>query len=200
MTGAFDLKSRVTAQVKEDTLLQSFEGNLEMAAKEGRIYEDPAIEKVFAYLSGTKTLKGRLPKYREEGLPYDTISARAHLQDGKLVLEEGVFDGPSMHIAAQGEMSLGDRKIDVRVVVSPLRTVDAVVSKIPLVNRILAGTLISVPVRIRGDLDNPTVTPLSPSMVGAGLMGIVKRTIKLPFELIQPVIPAEEEEQAATPE
>jgi hypothetical protein len=194
MTGAFDLKSRVTAQVKEDTLLQSFEGNLEMAAKEGRIYEDPAIEKVFAYLSGTKALKGRLPKYREEGLPYDTISAKANLKDGKLLLEEGVFNGPSMHIAAQGEMTLGDRKIDVRVVVSPLRTVDKIVSKIPLVNRILAGTLISVPVRIKGDLKNPKVIPLSPSMVGAELLGIVKRTLTLPCDLIQPTTPAEEEE------
>ena len=109
-------------------MLQSLEGNLDMVAKEGLIYEDPAIEKVFAYLSGTKALKGKLPEYREEGLPYDTISAKANLQNGKLVLEEGVFDGPTMHIAAQGEIDLRDRKVDVGVVVSPLRNVDAIVS------------------------------------------------------------------------
>jgi hypothetical protein len=197
MTGNFNLRGKVTAEGKEEALLQSLEGNLEMAAKEGLIFEDPAIEKIFAYLSGTKSLKGKLPKYREEGLPYDTISAKANLQNGRLVFEEGIFDGPTMHIAAQGEIDLRERKVDVRIVVSPLRTVDSVVSKIPLVNRILAGTLISVPIRVRGDLGNPTVTPLSPSMVGAGLLGIVKRTLTLPFDLVG-ATSSEEEEQADT--
>jgi hypothetical protein len=197
MTGAFDLNSRVTARGKEETLLQSLEGNLDMVAKEGLIYDDPTIERIFAYLSGTKALKGKLPEYREEGLPYDTISAKANLKDGKLIIEEGIFDGPTMHIAAQGKIDLRDRKVDVRIVASPLRTVDSVVSKIPLVNRILAGTLISVPIRVRGDLGNPTVTPLSPSMVGAGLLGIVKRTLTLPFDLVG-ATSSKEEEQSVT--
>ena len=93
-------------------------------------------------------------------------------------------------------MNLEDRTVDVRIVASPLRTVDTIVSKIPLVGRILGGTLISVPIRVRGDLGNPTVTPLSPSMVGAGLLGIVKNTLKLPFDLVEATRP--EEEEAAT--
>jgi hypothetical protein len=205
MTGDFDLKSRVAARGKEEALLQALEGNLEMVAKEGRLYEDPMIGKAFAYLKATKAFKGRLPEMKEEGVPFDTITTKAEFQDGKLLLNSWVLDGPSVYIAAQGEMDLRDRTVDVRVVVAPLRRVDSVVSKIPLVNRILAGTLVSVPIRIRGDLANPRVIPLSPAMVGSSLLGIVKNTLTLPFELIpatipaeeeQPTIPGEEEEQA----
>ncbi|HUV77924.1 MAG TPA: hypothetical protein VMW06_07690, partial [Desulfobacterales bacterium] len=48
-------------------------------------------------------------------------------------------------------------------------------------------SLISIPVRIEGDLNNPRVTPISPTAVGSGLLGIMKRTLRLPVKMIEPV-------------
>jgi hypothetical protein len=56
-----------------------------------------------------------------------------------------------------------------------------------LVRYVLAGRLVAIPVRITGDLDNPDVTPFSPTAVGAGLLDTVKRIFHLPLKLIQPL-------------
>jgi hypothetical protein len=63
------------------------------------------------------------------------------------------------------------------------------------VNYILGGTLVSIPVRATGDLKNPTVTLLSPSAVGSGLLDIMKRTVELPVKIIHPTAPVDEQSQ-----
>jgi hypothetical protein len=70
-----------------------------------------------------------------------------------------------------------------------------VVSKIPLVNYVLKGTLISIPLRITGKLDDPRIIILSPTAVGKGMLGIMKRTLLLPVKIIEPVIPLNQEEE-----
>jgi hypothetical protein len=70
--------------------------------------------------------------------------------------------------------------------VAPLKTVDSVVKKIPIVGGILGGTLVSIPVRATGDLTDPKVSALSASGVGSELLGIMKRAFKLPFKVIEP--------------
>ena len=98
------------------------------------------------------------------------------------------MDAPSMGIVATGEVDLIRREGDLKVLVSPLGTVDAVVRKIPGVRYIHAGTLVTIPVAVRGDLGDPKVTPLDPAAVGVELLGIVERTLKLPAHLISPIL------------
>ena len=61
---------------------------------------------------------------------------------------------------------------------------------------VLGGTLISVPMKVKGDLKNPTVIPLSPSAVGSRLLGIMKRALQVQQKVIEPVLPKKEEELA----
>jgi len=96
------------------------------------------------------------------------------VKDGKFLLVEGTMDAPSMGIAATGEIDLLRREEDLKVLVSPFGTVDAVVRKIPVVGYILGGTLVSIPVAVRGDLSDPKVTPLEAAAVGKGLLGSSK--------------------------
>ena len=78
---------------------------------------------------------------------------------------------------------------NLKVLVSPLGTVDAVVRKIPILRYILAGTLVTIPVAVRGDISDPKVTPLEPAAVGEELLGIVERTLKVPARIISPILP-----------
>jgi len=48
---------------------------------------------------------------------------------------------------------------------------------------------VSIPVAVRGDIDDPKVTPLEPAAVGKGLLGIVERTFKAPAHIISPILP-----------
>jgi len=61
------------------------------------------------------------------------------------------------------------------------------VRKIPVLGYILGGNLVSIPVRISGNMKDPQVTFLSPSAIGSEVLGIAKRTLKLPITLAEPV-------------
>ena len=116
---------------------------------------------------------------------------------GKTVIKEAIFEGPTVEMAARGEIDSIGRTIDLTVLVAPFRTVDYFVSKIPLVSYVLSGTLISMPVKVTGDWDSPKVEPLSPSAVSSELLGIMGRTLELPFRLIDPFLLRKKESQDA---
>jgi hypothetical protein len=95
-----------------------------------------------------------------------------------------------MKIFSEGDVDLMDKELDLRVAVAPLKTVDFVVNKIPLVSYILGGSLVSITMSIKGDWADPTVSPLSTaSAIGSGLLGIIERTVKLPVKLVEPLAP-----------
>jgi hypothetical protein len=119
---------------------------------------------------------------------YKSLRAKGELQSGKLTIKELVLDASAMQVASQGEIDLVNERIDLALVVAPLKTVDWIVKRIPVVDNILEGTLISIPIRIQGDLKDPRMIPLAPSQIESGLMGIIKRTLKLPFKVVQPIV------------
>jgi hypothetical protein len=76
----------------------------------------------------------------------------------------------------------------VNLLVAPFRTINDIISHIPIVNRIAGRTLISIPVQISGNLDDPNIIPLAPSAVGEEIKGIMKGTLTLPFKIVEPIV------------
>jgi len=200
ITGLFDLLGNVKAKGKEDRLLESLNGNLEFTAREGLIRRHVPLQRVFAYLNVTKSLSRQLPDMTKDEFVYNSITAKGTLRDGKLILSEGIIDSPSMEIIYQGYVDYIRNEMDLMILVAPFKTVDWVVKKIPLVRRVLQGTLIAVPVEVTGDLADPKVSPMSPSAIGSSLLDILKRTVELPIDVINAdepgaeLIPVEPEE------
>jgi hypothetical protein len=195
-SGHFDLQSKVTAQGTGEDIVRSSQGNIVFQAEDGRIYhhdEFGVLGKVFTRLSVADMFKGKLPDMKTEGFPYKSLRIKAKLEGGKLRLEEGYLNGEGMQIFCAGDVDLVDEKLDLEVAVAPLKTVDTVVSHIPLVGRILGGTLVSVPVKVTGDWSNPEVDAMPASSVGKGLLGIIKRTVETPVAVVQPLVPEEEQ-------
>ena len=197
VTGNFGLKGEIRAQGKGEELVNSIEGNLELVISDGRVYQHVPMQRLFAYLNVLGIIKGELSEMTKEGFAYKSITAKIDIQNGKIILNEGIIDGLSMGIAVQGHFDLHDKKVDLTVLVSPIKTLDSFIKKIPLIRRITGGTLISVAVKVQGDLTDPKFTPLPPSAVGAGLLGMMKRTVELPFEVIEPLLPKGEEKAVA---
>ncbi len=195
MTGNFEFKGDITAQGKSKELVESLRGDLEFNASDGHIRREVRLARVLGFLNLTEVLTGRLPDMGKEGLAYDLIQVRGILENGKLMVKEAALNGKTLEIAAQGEIDLINQNLDLTVLVAPQKTVDRVVKRIPGVRYILGGTLISYPVRVRGDLKNPNVSALSASAVGSELFGILKRTVKLPIKVVQPILPGREKEE-----
>jgi hypothetical protein len=189
VTGKFDLSGHVEGRFKEPPLSKGLSGELTFRARDGRIYRYELLSKIFAFLNLTELLRGKLPDMGKEGFAYNSMHAKVDLLNGKLVIKEAIIDGKSMEIGCEGEVDLPRNQLDLRVLVAPLKTVDFIIKHIPGLNYVLGGTLVSFPVRVSGDLADPTITPLSPSAVGLGLLGIMERTFMLPIKIIEPVLP-----------
>ena len=192
VTGNVDFRGKLSGRGKPEEIFQALRGDLEFLAREGRIYRGRVFSRVLGLLNTTEIFRMRLPDSGREGLAYESIRAKGTLQHGKLMVEEWVLDGPSVEIICEGEIDLIGEKIDLRVLVAPLKTVDSAVKRIPLVRGILKGTLVAIPVRVRGDLSNPTARLAPPSAVES-LTGIMKKTFGLPVRVIQPDRPEGEE-------
>ena len=190
VSGHFSFDGDVSGKGKAEALVDSLKGTMEFEAKKGRIDRYGLLAKIFEVLSPTGIFK--IPDLRKEGFSYYTIKASANLQGGKITIKEALVDGAATDLVFNGEINLIDKKIDAVVLVVPFRTIDRIIRFIPLVRYVMAGRLVAIPVRLTGDLENPNVTPFSPSAVGAGLLDMVGRFFKLPFEVIQPLLPGEE--------
>jgi uncharacterized protein involved in outer membrane biogenesis len=195
MTGNYDLSGNLSARGNREALTRSLQGDLEFFAEEGRIHRYGVLAKVLAFVNLTEVFKGKVPDITEEGFAYNTMEAKGIIRSGKLTLKEALIDGASMGVACEGDIDINKGTLDLKFLVAPLKTVDSIVKRIPLVNYLLNDTLVSVPVRVTGDWAEPVVTPLSPSAVGSGLFGVMKRAVKLPVKIIEPIIQSEDEKK-----
>ncbi|RLD99872.1 MAG: hypothetical protein DRI92_01285 [Aquificota bacterium] len=166
-------------------------GEFHLKAGKGRVYRLTLISKIFAVLNVTDIFRGKLPDLAKEGFAYSSMKMKAHFKNGVLLVDEGIINGDSMRIFADGRVDFVKERLNLTVLVAPFKTLDTVVSHIPLLGRVLTGkskTLVSFPVRVTGKLADPTVIPLSPTAVGSGLLGIMKRTIEMPVRIITPPV------------
>jgi len=195
IVGNFNLEGNIKATGTAQTLMQNLNGDLKFYASKGRFQSGKSFRiliKIFSILNVTEIFKGKLSNPETEGFAFNSIHAKTDIQNGKLVLNELIIDGTSMNIVCQGDIDVVNNQMDVTALVAPLKTIDFFIKRTPLIKDILGGSLISIPVGIKGRLENPNVTPLPPSKVGSGLLGIIKRTLQLPVKIIQPIPQGEE--------
>ena len=187
-TGTYNLNGEILAKAKPEAITRSLKGELVFSASEGRIYRFGLLAKLLAVLNVTEIYRGEVPDLIGEGFAYHSMSARAKLQGGKIIMDECSIDGTSMGIACEGALDLIEKKMNLLILVAPFKTVDRIVELLPLIGGVLGGKLISIPFRAKGDLDDPTIYALPPTAVGSRILGILERTLKLPITIIQPVL------------
>jgi hypothetical protein len=196
VNGNFDLRGKIIAQGKPEDIVRSSEGGVELQSKKGHFYYSLYLMRILEFINLSEIYRGKLPDLRKEGLDYNLIKIRGSLKKGKLMIEEATLDGSTLELAARGEIDLINQELSLTVLVAPLKTVDRIIKLIPMVNTIFAGTLITIPLRVHGSLNDPKVTALSPSAIGDELLAMMKRTLGLPFKVIEPFIPRKKEESS----
>jgi len=142
----------------------------------------------------TENFKGKLPNLDKTTISYYALSASGTVKENIVDMEKGVLDAPSFGILAHGQLNIETKTVDFNALVAPVNRVQHFVGKIPILGPLLGGSLVSIPVKVKGDIHDPQVTFLSPSAVGDAFLGIIKRTIKLPITIIQPVLPEKKQD------
>jgi len=191
ITGILNLQAAVNSRGKSDALVSSLRGRVDFLSQAGVIYRFPLLAKIFSFLNVTELLRGKLPDFTKNGFKYNTMTIKGDIRQGIFVIKEALLDGTTMQLAGQGEINLTNNKINLTILVAPFKTVDYLVSNIPVVGYILKGTLISIPLKVTGDISDPSIFVLAPSAVGEGVLGMLKRTLTLPVKIIEPIIPSD---------
>lgn len=187
--GCFKLDGHLSGTGNKETrLMDAMSGEFTFSAVQGRIHRFGFFAKLFTLLNVAGLLKGEVPDLEKEGFPFKTARATALLENGTLKIKEGEIDSSAMKIFFSGEEKLSTKTHDLTIVVAPLSTVDMLVRNIPLVRSILNKGVLIYPITATGTWENPQLNLLAPTAVGEQIWGIVLRTLKLPLNILKPVI------------
>jgi hypothetical protein len=181
----YDLTGEINLLPTRENPAQFLSGHVNFSSDNGRITYANVLMKIFSILNITEVFTGGKSDLSENGYGYSTAAVKATLAEGKVQLTEILLDGNSLKITGQGTIDLRDRTVDIILLTAPLKTVDRIVNKLPMINYIIGGSLISIPLKISGPINDPDVTPMSPAAVGKGVLHIMERTLKSPFKLVQ---------------
>jgi hypothetical protein len=189
LTGSYSLQAHVAGRGTPEKVAQTLRGQIEFTARDGQFVQSPNVDNVleatFDYLNTTGDFNVAFPDLDRESFPFRSISIRGTVEGMTLVKDEVIIESSLMTIAGQGRVDLANDQIDARGLVSMRIPGAGIVSRIPIFGSILDPSLLGIPVRVTGSLEQPTVSYLSPADVGAQLMNIPLRILGLPLEAIR---------------
>jgi hypothetical protein len=193
--GKFRLAGNISGRGKAGEFTKSLRGKLRLDARNGRIYRSLILARILAYINITEIFSSTFTDLEKKGFGYKKIKIKTKIKKGQLRFTEISMDGNTLTLTGKGILDLNDNTVDLTLLVAPLKTVDRLIDKVPLVGDII-GDFISIPFSVKGDLTDPRVVPLSPSAIGADLKGIMQKTLKLPFKIFQPILPDNKKDEA----
>ncbi|OGQ97865.1 MAG: hypothetical protein A2521_01575 [Deltaproteobacteria bacterium RIFOXYD12_FULL_57_12] len=170
-------------------------GSVAINSTNGRILRMRLLSQIFSVINITDlfTQDAQL-QAGDQGFFYSEMKLAATVEENTLLLNKAVIRGEGLNLFGSGDMDLASKEANFTVLIAPLKTLDAIVSNIPVIGRVVGGkhaTVITIPVGIKGNITNPTVTPLSPEAIGDAVIELVKETLMLPFTILNPLLPAD---------
>ncbi|MDG5468545.1 AsmA-like C-terminal domain-containing protein [Deltaproteobacteria bacterium IMCC39524] len=189
MTGTLDFSSKITSQGQAKELLNNLQGPLEMKFTKGLIEQSKLMARTLEVLNVTEIVKGKLPTLDVDGFAYSAIDIQGTFQGEKLNINKIQMDGDALDVIGQGRLDFREDTVSAELLASPFKTVDTLVRNIPGINYLMGGSLVAIPVSVKGKQTDPKVRIMSASSVGSSLLSLGERLIKSPLKLIETVTP-----------
>jgi hypothetical protein len=182
--GVFSLQANL---FKESGIWYS--GHVHIKSDEGRILRLKTLSKILSIVNITDLFVYDPANVNQRGFPYTRLDVDTHVHDNRLFLDRAIIQGEGLNLFAKGDMNLADFDTDLTMLISPLKSVDRLISKVPLLGSPVIGkdeVFIAVPVAIKGQLTDPEITALHPEAIGSTILDMVKNTMMLPFNILNP--------------
>jgi len=183
MDGPYSLNCNIAYNGPKKDFLNKSSGSIKFNAEKGRIYKLTLISRILSVLNVSKLFKGKTPNVIQKGFAYKTILIEADIKDSIIYLTKAIIDGQDMTLIFTGWIDPLNDKLDLTCLVAPFKTVDLIVKNIPIINTLLGGRLVSVPIEASGKLSDPKVTPLHPAAVGTSLINMMSDILNTPVKL-----------------
>jgi len=187
LTGTMNLRVDVSTRGQPKELVQNLTGTVEADVRNGQMMKFALIGNILSMQNVVALAEQGGPKLDAQGFPFRQLKAGGRFENGRFVLQEGVFHSNAIGLGSNGWISLADFDCNLTVLVAPLALLDEGVRKIPLLGYVVGGTFTSLPVAVSGDIRDPRVVPLGPRAITNELTGILTRTITLPGKVVPPV-------------
>ena len=170
ISGEYDLSSSFRSHGMGKELLSALEGRVDFKARDGKIYHYPLLQKIFSVLSVLDSLSRKGPGLWGKRLPLSFHGNTGRYSPRRFHPGESLHRRAvsGHHCRRQDRSAKGS--LDLVVLVAPFSSINWIIRHIPLVGKVMGGTLISIPVRVSGDLTNPSVVFLSPTAVGSRIL------------------------------
>ncbi|MCX5903476.1 MAG: AsmA-like C-terminal domain-containing protein, partial [Proteobacteria bacterium] len=178
-----------TAQGSTFNLADNLAGKISIIARKGRIYRSNLLTKILSFLSIRNLVTGGTTDIAKKGFAYRSINVKGEIKGKTFVINEGILDSSTLSMAWQGSVDMATKKINITVLATPFQLSDLLLMGIPVVGIVFSRTLIGIPLRVTGTIDDPKLGPASPLAIGKGLLGVVTNIVKLPVKIIEPVLP-----------
>jgi hypothetical protein len=185
MTGTLNLQANISAYGTKGTLVNSLQGNLLFSAKEGYIYQDARAAKLLYFLNVTNMFQGKIPDLSTTGFHYDYLIVKGTMENGILKIAPAKLEAPIMEIASNGTIDIPKEKIYLQVLVAPLQTLNKIQKLLPIISKVIPGSLVAVPVEVSGDFSDIKVRALSMSAISIRALGIMVGALSAPVRVLE---------------
>lgn len=165
-------------------------GGMHLQVNNGTLRKFRGLAKVFSILNVSQLFTFKLPDVDREGMPFTLLEGSVRFENGWMRTEDMRVIGEAMNLSLLGQQSLVEDRLDYHLGVMPLRTVDKVVTSIPIAGWVLAGedkALFTAHFKIEGSSSSPKVTVVPVDSISGTVFGIVKRTLGLPGKLVKDI-------------
>ncbi len=178
LEGPYKLSGCIYLEGNKDKLFKKGIGEIEIESKKGYIYRAPLLVRLFGFLSPIDLFKGKLPDLRSKLLFYDDLEIKGILENLKLKLDEVFLSATGFRLFGTGTVNLSNKKLKLIFYVSPFKTLDVILEKIPFLGKKILGKqkmLIYLPLEVVGTYEHYKIIPLHPSSIGKGIFDFIFR-------------------------
>ena len=166
-------------------LVSQCQGPFELYAREGRIFQMSLLSRILSVINVSSLLKGKLPDLVQQGFAYDTLILKGKMENGRINIKKGLVNGVDMTLIITGWIDPLAKTMDLLIFISPLKSVDSLIQKLPIINTMFKGDLLSIPITAKGSFHDPVVMALSPVEITKGIINTLKDILTTPLTLLE---------------
>jgi hypothetical protein len=185
ISGTYSVDARLTGRGSAARLAQSLSGEFDFVARDGKVIRAEGVDATFDYLNDSGNFNVAFPDLTYAAMAYSLISGKGTVEGQSVFASELIIEASPYAITAQGKADFQRNLIDGKGLVTVLMPASKILKSIPLIGSIVSGSIIGIPVSVSGSLERPDVSYLSPAALGAELVNIPLRILKLPLGMLQ---------------
>ena len=188
--GTYSLSARLSGKGSRQNLRSALKGNFQLTARKGEFIRSAGLDATFDYLNDSGDFAVAFPDLNKEAFAYELLAAKGSIDGQRLQTDEILIHAAPLMIAGQGTFDLQEKQMDAKGLVSVVSPARLLIRRIPVIGAILGGSLVGIPIRVKGSFDRPDISYLSPADVGAELVNIPLRLLGMPIDAIKLFIPS----------